>query len=106
MVEQTGPTMVEVLEKMKNFVELPRDQQPSTCPLNEAERNVFEQHYNSLLSQCPAFSNHKCPFDHAHSMKDLHDSVKNIPHDQVKKCPAFDSHHGDLMTILSKDVQE
>lgn len=105
-MSETGPTLIEVLDKMKRYVEMPRENQPDNCPFDESERKVFEQHYHTLLSQCPAFANHKCPFDHAHSMSDLHQSVKNLPHDQVKRCPAFDDHHGDLMRVLTKDVQE
>ncbi len=102
----SAPTIVEVLNKMKEYVETPVEKQPHICPLNEQERKVFEEHYHTLLDQCPAFANHKCPFDHVHSMNEIHEKIKHINHEEVKKCPAFDDKHGELMKVLKKDIEE
>ena len=89
---------------MKEYAELPTDQKPDHCPLDKKDQEVFLGHYRNLMSQCPAFEQHKCPFDHVKTVDDIHGIVQHINSQKIRECPAFDEKHGDLMSMLRNDL--
>ncbi|KAL9649898.1 hypothetical protein ABK040_011371 [Willaertia magna] len=101
-------TIDQVLEKMREFLEMPEDQQPKECPFSE-EKKVFVQHNQQLVTQCPAFHSHKCPFDHIHDMEHLKKKISNIPSLKTR-CPVMaESHpnsHGKLVDILEYEAEK
>jgi hypothetical protein len=97
-----------VMEKMREYAETPEDQKPKECPYSEEERKKIIEMNHKTLSQCPAFKDHKCPFQSVKTMDDIQKIARSVS-DLKSRCPAMHENHpnphGKLMDFIEKQAE-
>ncbi|EFC43028.1 predicted protein [Naegleria gruberi] len=100
----SAPTIEQVLLKLKTHLSLTEEEQAKECPFTADEKKVFIENHGQIVSGCPAFSNHGCPFTQIHTLKTLKEKVGHIQ-GLENRCPAManSSSTHDVIAQLLKD---
>ncbi|KAG2392736.1 hypothetical protein C9374_011461 [Naegleria lovaniensis] len=120
MSATSGPTLDQVLEKLRQYLEgrsstttttsTPHENEEDECPFTSEERDLFIQHYSkSFLEKCPAFSSHQCPFVKIQNYSQLEQIMHKIPRHKLTECPVMHlphpNAHGPLVDHVQKELE-
>ncbi|KAF0975181.1 hypothetical protein FDP41_005934 [Naegleria fowleri] len=111
MSASSGPTLDQVLEKLRQYLEgTAKSREESTCPFTPEERDLFIQHYSkSFLEKCPAFFSHQCPFVKLKNYSQFEEIMHKIPRNKLSECPVMHLNHpnphGKLVDQVQKELE-